>query len=146
MLHWIMVKSRKAHVLKEWPLHMSFRVAEVSIPWSQFSNPGISHESVLGLAGSCHSQPHQLFQMPTQHYQLSPCTLSSACMAASLLFLPFENGRILREAEVAPPSLPTARQNLSHMAALFTTDWHGCLLLPHYPMVDRPFSLRPPSF
>ena len=43
MLQWITVKSGKAHVPREWPLHLSLREAEVYSLQSQFSIPGNSH-------------------------------------------------------------------------------------------------------
>ena len=51
--HRITVESREAHVSREWPLHMSFRETEDSIPLLPFSIPGISQESKLGSAGTC---------------------------------------------------------------------------------------------
>lgn len=45
---------------------------------------------------------------------------------------------ILRRTNIAPPSLQTTWQNPSHMAAFFTTDQYGCLLLPYYPLADQP--------
>ena len=106
---------------------MSFTEAEVSNLQLHVGIPGISHKSVLGLAGSCtapsalslHSSPHGGF-MTTKCCLL---LLFSDLMAESPYFMapsswlpPYSlgpYGTIVREAKVALLSLQTAWQNLS---------------------------------
>ena len=77
------------------------------------------------------------------HYRLHACFLTTpgnmveTCLQTAWLLAAFflrPHSYLLRGADIAPPSLQAAWLRLSCMAALFTTDWHGCLLLPHHLM------------
>ena len=82
-----MAKSWKRHVLREWLLCTSSREAEVSIPQSRFGIPGISPQSMPGLAGSHNSQLHHLCQIFFRLHQLSPYSLSD-CVPSATSTLP----------------------------------------------------------
>ena len=124
VFHRIIVKSWKPHISSKWPLRLSLREAEVSILQSQLSIPGISHKSMLGLAGS-RTAP---CEFPDAHTTPSALSLHSFLLHGCYFTADHMPASLLHQAMWPNPQRSSIAESLSHGCPLHCRPAHFHLL------------------